>query len=183
MSVWVEIKTSRGSERSKSSRSTWACELKSLSGRIYISLIRHAPHERVSWNYYQNCFWSFYLVTLHMSVWVEIADTITRFFKIVSRSTWACELKLCCLHLWLSQRESRSTWACELKLHSECGKPLGFESRSTWACELKWRSSLQKQHAPRHAPHERVSWNVAYTWHTGYSQVTLHMSVWVEMPW
>ena len=76
---------------------------------------------------------------------------------------------------------SRSTWACELKykVHTE-EEPTGHaprervswnanwlkyenvikESRSTWACELKWQmKSLQRKNL----------------------QVTLHVSVWVEM--
>ena len=54
-------------------------------------------------------------------------------------------------------------------------------SRSTWACELKFGNHqtavLQKSHAPR----ERVSWNLQLPLVWGFSPVTLHVSVWVEI--
>ena len=45
------------------------------SSAVFAKLIRHAPRERVSWNYRQTIpvyVWGF--VTLHVSVWVEIAE-------------------------------------------------------------------------------------------------------------
>ena len=142
------------------SRSTWACELKfSVHSLCDNWIARHAPRERVSWNWIiyvlfrkRHCHaprervsWNEEIkeskrkeaVTLHVSVWVEI--------PIHSRKHWA--------------KMSRSTWACELKY--EC-----------W-----WQNSEVSGHAPRervswneqmpdnsvdeigHAPRERVSWN------------------------
>ena len=72
VSVWVEIDVQFCRPALKSSRSTWACELKS-------------PNE--------NRLFTLNHVTLHVSVWVEMI--VTEFFGAVSlsRSTWACELK------------------------------------------------------------------------------------------
>ena len=125
--------------------------------------IRHAPRERVSWNDKVSKVFLGTLVTLHVSVWVEIRSSVSFFNACSSRSTWACELK-CCLNRTLR-------W--------------GLSSRSTWACELKWfLINLQKPCTPvtlhvsvwveilfilskilisiRHAPRERVSWNDKY---------------------
>ena len=55
------------------SRSTWACELKYIQACPYRLLHQcHAPRERVSWNIVEQCKRSWRLVTLHVSVWVEI---------------------------------------------------------------------------------------------------------------
>ena len=123
---------------SKLSRSTWACELKlpdhqvsrlnfevTLHVSVWVEihlkycplrfLLSHAPRERVSWNicvvympFCQN-------VTLHVSVWVEIQQIFYFHHVDMSRSTWACELKLSSMNSPLFLPLSRSTWACELK--------------------------------------------------------------------
>ena len=77
-------------------------------------------------------------------------------------------------------------------------------SRSTWACELKWRRQRASNgyarvtlHVSvwveilvlvcsflllyRHAPRERVSWNLGFSPPTFDVVVTLHVSVWVEI--
>ena len=54
---------------------------------------RHAPRERVSWNFLDDLSDEDLTVTLHVSVWVEI-QRFTGYRKGKwSRSTWACELK------------------------------------------------------------------------------------------
>ena len=77
------------------SRSTWACELKCIICTVcschwshaprervswnyrwsitLLKIIRHAPRERVSWNILGICQPQIEYVTLHVSVWVEIA--------------------------------------------------------------------------------------------------------------
>ena len=144
------------------------------------------------------------LVTLHVSVWVEIdigCDCCN--YTSWSRSTWACELKwgfkICCK----KENRSRSTWACELKYKVHKCRYKQKSSRSTWACELKFlgltTGGLKCGHAPRervswnifilvsiynlhsHAPRERVSWNCKLADNTNSNAVTLHVSVWVEM--
>jgi len=55
-----------------SSRSTWACELKSAI--LFITILVSN-------------------VTLHVSVWVEITFIFQMRVNLASRSTWACELK------------------------------------------------------------------------------------------
>ena len=54
----------------------------------------HAPRERVSWNRVVHGWAGQRLVTLHVSVWVEIEEEMLRVSMGESRSTWACELKL-----------------------------------------------------------------------------------------
>ena len=120
------------------SRSTWACELKFYVLAFYQMPLCHAPRERVSWNCCQNIPELRLIVTLHVSVWVEISSltSAVRIFQ-RSRSTWACELK-CSIHSAnLGKSESRSTWACELKLNLPFTPTQNTQSRSTWACELK----------------------------------------------
>ena len=159
VSVWVEIYNRPIYSKWPQSRSTWACELKlkdhyckelskSHAPRERVSWntihstnkplpTSHAPRERVSWNIMLNKKITKVLVTLHVSVWVEIWIIISKHIltpvtlhvsvwvemgicltvgtTCVSRSTWACELK-CQLHLPFQARQgSRSTWACELK--------------------------------------------------------------------
>ena len=164
------------------SRSTWACELKCK----FLQLNRSKR------------------VTLHVSVWVEICIVSLIIFYQKSRSTWACELKwnkLCevqisatvTLHVsvWVEMKvnffhaslnQSRSTWACELKFVKNFTKISNTPSRSTWACELKLHLTSWILNKPRHAPRERVSWNTRHHWWTDNELVTLHVSVWVEIP-
>ena len=157
MKYLKEIKTN------KTSRSTWACELKYLSGLQMRGTDSHAPRERVSWNW-------------------KSSDKIKK--RSWSRSTWACELKWTYRWRWGGIRRhaprervswnispkkivqlsnaSRSTWACELKFLVCFFQCLVKTSRSTWACELKCRYSRQLSlRFLRHAPRERVSWNDA----------------------
>ena len=55
------------------SRSTWACELKSFYSDRETKITRHAPRERVSWNETTpQASEEEEKVTLHVSVWVEI---------------------------------------------------------------------------------------------------------------
>ena len=97
------------------SRSTWACELKYTDSTNYYNAGGHAPRERVSWNWSlyfradrrlchaprERVSWNFtsvmliagIIVTLHVSVWVEIRQTHSVYISCMSRSTWACELK------------------------------------------------------------------------------------------
>ena len=100
-----------------------------------------------------------HLVTLHVSVWVEIIFVNSCGGALLSRSTWACELKF----MWTFVNGCIGS------------------SRSTWACELKSRKHPPKPMSRRHAPRERVSWNRSYCGGRGTPSVTLHVSVWVEM--
>ena len=56
------------------------------------------------------------------------------------------------------------------------------KSRSTWACELKCFSYFYLSALPGHAPRERVSWNAVVSVILINPFVTLHVSVWVEIP-
>ena len=145
------------------------------------------------------------VVTLHVSVWVEMASskTLAAFWK--SRSTWACELKFACDYSIPCYLVSRSTWACELKWKTS--RSMGFwgdvtlhvsvwveiyprkwhengsvVSRSTWACELKCNIfTIYCLSLSGHAPRERVSWNKVNICKICKYSVTLHVSVWVEI--
>ena len=121
-----------------SSRSTWACELKSAI--LFITILVSN-------------------VTLHMSVWVEITFIFQMRVNLASRSTWACELKylVSCL-FFLSCRHApreRVSWnnrnrifrgGKSVTLHVSVWVEMqnGLQasrikkSRSTWACELKF---------------------------------------------
>ena len=99
VSVWVEIKHSKHTMNVEESRSTWACELKLSTVSLLWTLKSHAPRERVSWNEEEVERLKEELVTLHVSVWVEMFGVEKKSSLPQSRSTWACELK------W--QRESQ----------------------------------------------------------------------------
>ena len=121
----------------------------------------HAPRERVSWNFTSVMLIAGIIVTLHVSVWVEIRQTHSVYISCMSRSTWACELKFAPLpkfvpHISHAPRE-RVSWNVKLSGYSEVPYvtlhvSVWVEihiiylfsflrlSRSTWACELKWSS-------------------------------------------
>ena len=152
---------------------------------------------------YVNVFFPVY-VTLHVSVWVEM--TTWKSWQIFSVSHAPRERVSWNAWYVMQIRElqvSRSTWACELKLKNSATQAEPIVSRSTWACELKyvklWLVSRGFSHAPRervswnsprhsarvtgscHAPRERVSWNRLFPFNVALKNVTLHVSVWVEI--
>ena len=77
---------------------------------------------------------------------------------------------------------SRSTWACELKLYEkqELKKQLAGHApreRVSWNDKNFGSFDFGLGHAPR----ERVSWNIRQLWYEKSTLVTLHVSVWVEI--
>ena len=76
---------------------------------------------------------------------------------------------------------SRSTWACELKLHlfSRTKNIFSHAPRE----RVSWNDTIFKHFYIfiSHAPRERVSWNVLMPCQQNKFQVTLHVSVWVEI--
>ena len=121
----------------------------------------HAPRERVSWNVKVDFGAEEAIVTLHVSVWVEIH----RLPHLVQN----CNVTL---HV--------SVWV-EIQVYSS-NRLLIFghapRERVSWNCNAK--SPLWN--AWRHAPRERVSWNhMLPCCHKILTAVTLHVSVWVEM--
>ena len=142
------------------SRSTWACELKCDIGYIATDIGGHAPRERVSWNTLSN----------------DILKTRTGHAP-RERVSWnALEFPPLTAHLCHAPRE-RVSW--NFRLDTLLLFPL--PSRSTWACELK---SALPNHIPMnqcHAPRERVSWNNTNISTKHNVNVTLHVSVWVEI--
>ena len=139
VSVWVEIICQEIHSKSTVSRSTWACELKSFplfQPRVH-TLSRSTWACELKWPIY-NTIPNNGLVTLHVSVWVEIVFPSQSLVPLPSRSTWACELKctvsrfasfFCIVTLHVSVWVE--IWSTRLLLRL-------LKSRSTWACELKW---------------------------------------------
>ncbi len=169
VSVWVEIQIlHRVRQRDNASRSTWACELKCLWVEIRRTWFPgHAPRERVSWNPFQTCQHSVECVTLHVSVWVEM--TTWKSWQIFSVSHAPRERVSWNAWYVMQIRElqvSRSTWACELKLKNSATQAEPIVSRSTWACELKYVKLWLVSRGFSHAPRERVSWNMFFTRYT-----------------
>ena len=121
------------------SRSTWACELKfPRLGHTFIRR-RHAPRERVSWNYYNVAVLCWFYVTLHVSVWVEIKKTSkVRKYVIVT------------LHV--------SVW---VEIQEDGIKREGLHSHAPRE-RVSWNTRKEKVENKlfRHAPRERVSWNM-----------------------
>ena len=120
-------------------------------------------------------------VTLHVSVWVEIMKSIMekkRLIVTLHVSVWV-EIEL--WWLGINMITSRSTWACELKYIYDKSTTSCSASRSTWACELKFSMSLPQRPRACHAPRERVSWNQYLDKSILRPSVTLHVSVWVEI--
>ena len=164
------------------SRSTWACELKFIIPYLFSFLRRHAPRERVSWNSQINQLQKTLLVTLHVSVWVEIVceQEIKGFFKVTLHVSVWVEIKI-----WLIKfrsLQSRSTWACELKCNIFTIYCLSLSVTlhvSVWVeiCEKFHKNCKYSGHAPR----ERVSWNSIICCDVVTPIVTLHVSVWVEI--
>ena len=142
------------------SRSTWACELKYIYKEKYGDSGRHAPRERVSWNLpVLPSFWAL-IVTLHVSVWVEMLF-------------WGAKK-----HFWLVTLHV-SVWVEMLSSLSVLNLPM---SRSTWACELKCCNVQQQGYRQDVTLHVSVWVEILFLWATyGAERVTLHVSVWVEI--
>ncbi len=123
---------------------------------------RHAPRERVSWNSVKCKIQCNYKVTLHVSVWVEINPWLIPILMRVGhapreRVSWNTDRDYVITVTGSHAPRERVSWnRLELLTGIELSK-----SRSTWACELK-----SYGFAPDNVP----------------SDVTLHVSVWVEMP-
>ena len=226
VSVWVEIYLKGAYPIEFKSRSTWACELKFSLYHSPIKLLCHAPRERVSWNVTTIASQPLLLVTLHVSVWVEMLSTRWYFrplYVTLHVSVWveiahilAIQLhvighaprervswnfryihfivkKFVTLHVsvwveirrsfhWKFHSESRSTWACELKSY---GSPSYIRCIACHAPRerVSWNMGFNNlfTFSPSHAPRERVSWNVTLGLALQTIQVTLHVSVWVEI--
>ena len=142
----------------------------------------HAPRERVSWNYF------------NQDIRRERVGHAPR-----ERVSWNCQMTYLKHELlshaprervsWNAKTSLKRSWPIKVTLHVSVwveirlGAPqvCGAGSRSTWACELKfWPSFVCDQHI-RHAPRERVSWNLSKQPFKCLQSVTLHVSVWVEM--
>ena len=164
------------------SRSTWACELKWLFLLYIEQFLRHAPRERVSWNFLNTSFWREKCVTLHVSVWVEIEFEIKHInlpLVTLHVSVWVemiairslSHFSMVTLHVsvWVEINHTKKpTFSSNVTLHVsvwvEIFKLLptleNYQSRSTWACELKLVMNKIVAAVKSHAPRERVSWNL-----------------------
>ena len=201
VSVWVEISLitrllTPWTSHAPRERVSWNAPKRP----IFWDQLRHAPRERVSWNWPPGTDTALSIVTLHVSVWVEMIIAGRFSISVSSRSTWACELK--------SQKRSKYEYQCRhaprervswnafnlwsgtvydvtlhvsvwVEIYTIFWQILSYRSRSTWACELKFGSATQLLDLPRHAPRERVSWNDEESISLKRYGVTLHVSVWV----
>ena len=159
VSVWVEIHLFCQRLNRLSSRSTWACELKCPKLSLLWRFLRHAPRERVSWNSDDGLLVCAVIVTLHVSVWVEIflpnANKIVRCVTL-HVSVWV-EIAMCptCgIFILCHAPRERVSWNVHavrafqhtsVTLHVSVWVEIDdwdltvntVRSRSTWACELK----------------------------------------------
>ena len=142
-------------------------------------------------------------VTLHVSVWVEIARHSWQYTWLPShapreRVSWnsqaICMIRhsVVTLHVsvWVEISDCRHCIPlCLVTLHvSVWVEIVTFGdfiweslSRSTWACELKCHEPIAAGSPVSHAPRERVSWNIKDWFIQNRLWVTLHVSVWVEI--
>ena len=163
----------------------------------------HAPRERVSWNIWLPPLYTSVPVTLHVSVWVEIfissavltSACVTLHVSVwveifATRAFWLYDYVTLHVSVWVEiinctawNNTAVVTLHVSVWVEIKHSKPTMNveESRSTWACELKWRRGWTSKRRTRHAPRERVSWNVWCGKEVEPSAVTLHVSVWVEM--
>ena len=140
VSVWVEMQKKHLKMQKRTSRSTWACELK-FSRWLLRSFF---PLSRSTWACELKCKLIIYsahkpLVTLHVSVWVEIisdAFPVTDVYIVTLHVSVWVEMKI---KYFLSEPAKVtlhvSVWV-EIDSFS-----VNFElskSRYTWACELKY---------------------------------------------
>ena len=160
VSVWVEICAYFQSEISAWSRSTWACELKFFCNYLAVPIVCHAPRERVSWNHQTIEPYNEPIVTLHVSVWVEMTNCPNRSRNSPSRSTWACELKLFLTFpisvLDCHAPRERVSW------NLPCSRQTPHQCRHAPRERVSWNLMCRADsfNAKRHAPRERVSWNI-----------------------
>ena len=119
----------------------------------------HAPRERVSWNEMKDTEEQEEEVTLHVSVWVEMIFPIAYLKKSLVTLHVSVWVEIAVFTNLDKSTMSRSTWACELKLSLEYNPIENYSSRSTWACELKLPFFNALEIVTSHAPRERVSWN------------------------
>ena len=126
----------------------------------WYNAVSHAPRERVSWNRYYGAPTLMSIVTLHVSVWVEIEKAREALRAARSRSTWACELK-CATIAWSCTNcpghapRERVSWnglKIDIQLPKKSHAP---RERVSWNVETEKPLKQQLSHAPR----ERVSWN------------------------
>ena len=138
VSVWVEIVviialTKSINRHAPRERVSW--NFHECGGDI--QAVRHAPRERVSWNDHRLQQAHEIQVTLHVSVWVEIRVSENLTPHSASRSTWACELK----YAW----------------HTGYNQYIRHAPRE----RVSWnsRAVFHQLDNVSHAPRERVSWN------------------------
>ena len=187
------------------SRSTWACELKSkqvqreraeesvtLHVSVWVEICKSYAKSRITW------------VTLHVSVWVEMLCAFIQFLTISrhaprERVSWNINWGYLLNFLPSHAPRERVSWN-SIKLHfrskQSCHAP---RERVSWNHMNIGVFFYFCSHAPRervswnffnsrfsvfvwsHAPRERVSWNFKCELCGKIYEVTLHVSVWVEI--
>ena len=182
VSVWVEIHSGFVNPLGLVSRSTWACELKLRYGLRIDDVLRHAPRERVSWNVFLSCIMSLVTVTLHVSVWVEMSWTFVNTMLMLVTLHVSVWVEIGGKRAVPKPLLSRSTWACELK----CFDPPQIRPKRRHAPRerVSWNSQrpCKQPDACAVTLHVSVWVEIKYNWCScPRGIVTLHVSVWVEI--
>ena len=161
VSVWVEMSNylsniSVCSSHAPRERVSW----NKTYLQTIIFVLCHAPRERVSWNVRGLKVAQWKMVTLHVSVWVEIR----RYYE-----AWLLRWVTLHVSVWVEIDEF------SIDPHTFSGH--APRERVSWNGIDEVLRCIGTSHAPR----ERVSWNFhIYLWNFVKS-VTLHVSVWVEI--
>ena len=143
-------------------------------------------------------------VSLFVRLWVEMKTQWYGRSKVVSASSWGCELKYYVLIPPVLQSASASSWGCELKSWCSCchlacrSQPLREAvswnnggkiqyvrypmSASSWGCELKYPGSVLGELEAGQPLRKAVSWNKKHdNYYVAGPVVSLFVRLWVEI--
>ena len=183
MRLWVEIPSFSWLDHSRSSASSWGCELKYKGLWVFSVVVLSAS----SWGCELKCQFSTNPhavpgVSLFVRLWVEMWLSGSAVCWPSSASSWGCELK--CVH-----HHSRKAGYCqplrEAVSWNNGGKiqyvryPM---SASSWGCELKYPGSVLGELEAGQPLRKAVSWNKKHdNYYVAGPVVSLFVRLWVEI--
>ena len=204
VSVWVEMDFQKLLTVFGLSRSTWACELKCSNEPTSLYCVGHAPRERVSWNLQSRWCWYHWwshaprervswnsiplqnrqelLVTLHVSVWVEIITfniPVCQICVTLHVSVWVEIFHSSFLRMNIVCHAPRERVSWNINHHNAIFRSVRHAPRERVSWNI--RQTENERISQSHAPRERVSWNCSQCFKFIVNSVTLHVSVWVEI--